>query len=153
VRRVDIATGVFFIALGGFAITQSLELDFVSRGGGPGPGLYPMLLAVALTVLGGALIINRLLGRPEQFGAFDWPAAPELTRVVLVMAAVAVSIALLPFAGYFLSTLALVAALLFGVERLRSWRALLTTIALPAIFFFLFVVLLRVRLPSGFVDL
>jgi hypothetical protein len=152
-RKIDIATGGFFIALGVFAITQSLALDLVSRGARAGPGLYPLMLSVALVALGILLIASRLRGAPDRFGEFHRPSRPELIRVVAVMVAVAISIALLPWAGYFLSSLALVGALLFGVEGLRTWRALLTMFALPAVFFFVFVVLLRVRLPSGFVDL
>lgn len=152
-RKVDIATGVFFLLLGIFAVTQSLGLDLFSRRSAPGPGMYPLLLSIVLIALGALLVTSRLRGERERFGEFDAPTRGEVTRVVAVMAAVALSIVLLPFAGYFLSTLALVAALLFGVERLRTWRALITTLALPAIFFFLFVVLLRVRLPGGFIDL
>ena len=152
-RKVDIATGVFFAFLGVFGITQSLQLELYQRGNIPGPGMFPLLLSLALTVLGPLLIANRLRGEPGQFGEFERPARTELTRVVMVVIALGISIALLPLAGYFLSTLALVAALLFGVERLRTWRALLTTLALPSIFFFLFVVLLRVRLPGGFIDI
>ena len=152
-RKIDFATAGAFIALGVFGITQSLGLDLVSRGARAGPGLYPLILSVALVVLGILLIISRLRGAPDQFGEFDPPSRPELARVVAVMVVVAVSIALLPWAGYFLSSLAMVGALLFGVEGLRTWRAVLTTLALPAVFFIVFVVLLSVRLPSGFVDL
>jgi len=42
--------------------------------------------------------------------------------------------------------------LIFGVERLRTWRAVVTVAALPTVFFLVFVVLLRVRLPGGFWD-
>ena len=152
-RKVDIATGVFFVLLGIFGITQSIQLDMYSRGGTPGPAMFPLLLSIALTAFGALLVASRLAGEPAQFGEFQRPTMGELARVASVMAAVAVSIVLLPFAGYFLSTLALVAALLFGVERLRTWRALLTTLALPAVFFVVFVVLLRVRLPGGLIDL
>lgn len=152
-RRVDIAIGLFIILFGVFWASQSLGFDMFDRDGRPGPGLYPMMLSVALVVLGGLLIAHRLKGKPGTFGEFGAPTRGELSRVVQVILAIGLSIALLPLVGYFLSTLALVAALLFGVERLFTWRAALTTVALPTIFFFVFVVLLRVRLPSGFIDL
>lgn len=152
-RKVDIATGVFFFLFGVFGVTQSLGLDLFSRGGELGPGMYPLLLSIAMTGLGALLVAGRIRGETQQFGEFQAPIGGELTRVVAVMVAVTVSIALLPFAGYFLSSVALVAALLFGVERLRTWRAVVTTLALPGIFFLIFVVLLRVRLPGGFIDL
>lgn len=152
-RRVDIAIGLFIILFGAFGVSQSVQLDMVDRNGRPGPGLYPLMLSVILVGLGVLLVIHRLRGEPAAFGRFSAPTGFELGRVAQVVLALGVSIVLLPIAGYFLSTVALVAALLFGVERLTHWRAVVTTLALPAIFFVVFVVLLRVRLPGGFIDL
>ena len=151
-RRVDIGIGAFFVLLGLLGITQSLQLDLYQRGGIPGPGMFPLLLSISLVVLGGLVIITRLRAAPDDLPPFQKLSRVELRRVVTVMAASVVSAALLPILGYFLSSLALVAFLVFGVERLRSWRAVLTVVALPTIFFFVFVVLLRVRLPGGFWD-
>lgn len=152
-RRVDVAIGLFFILFGAFGVSQSLQLDMLDRNGIAGPGMYPLILSVVLVLLGGLLVVHRLRGKPESFGEFSPPATGELSRVAQAVLALGISIILLPVAGYFLSTLALVGALLFGVERLFTWRAAVTIVALPAIFFVVFVVLLRVRLPSGFVDL
>ena len=151
-RKVDIGVGVFFLLLGAYALTQSLALDLVQRGGIPGPGMFPAVLSIALVVLGALVVITRVRGNPADFPAFETLSRDELRRVGIVIVGLTVSVVLLPFAGYFLSTLALVAFLLYGVERLRSWGALLTVLAMPAIFFLLFVVLLRVRLPGGFWD-
>ena len=151
-RRIDIGVGVFFFLLGAFGLTQSLQLELIQRGGIPGPGMFPVVLSIALIVLGGLVVITRVRGTPEDFPAFESLSSDELRRVGIVMVGLTVSVVLLPIAGYFLSTLALVAFLLFGVERLRSWGALLTVLAMPAIFYLLFVVLLRVRLPGGFWD-
>ncbi len=149
-RRVDIGVGAFFLVLGTLGITQSLQLDLIQRGGIPGPGMFPFALSVSLVLLGALVVITRLRRDDSDFPPFEAPAGSELRRVGLVMVALLVSAVLLPLVGYFLSSLALVAFLLFGVERLRTWRAALTTVALPGAFFLLFVVLLRVRLPAGF---
>lgn len=151
-RRVDIGVGVFFLLLGAYALTQSLQLDLAQRGGIPGPGMFPAVLSLALIVLGALVVITRVRGNPEDFPEFQTLSRDELRRVGIVIVGVTVSVVLLPIAGYFLSTLALVAFLLYGVERLRSWGALLTVVAMPVIFFLLFVVVLRVRLPGGFWD-
>lgn len=151
-RRVDIGVGVFFVLLGAFALTQSLQLELWQRGGIPGPGMFPAVLSSGLIVLGALVVISRVRGNPADFPAFEILSRDELRRVGVVAVGLTVSVVLLPFAGYFLSTLALVAFLIYGVERLRSWRALLTVVAMPTAFFLLFVVLLHVRLPGGFWD-
>ena len=151
-RRVDIGVGVFFVLLGAFALTQSLQLELWQRGGIPGPGMFPAVLSSGLIVLGALVVISRVRGNPADFPAFEILSRDELRRVGVVAVGLTVSVVLLPFAGYFLSTLALVAFLIYGVERLRSWGALLTVVAMPTAFFLLFVVLLHVRLPGGFWD-
>jgi hypothetical protein len=152
VRRVDIGIGAFFVLLGLLGVSQSLQLDLFQRGGIPGPGMFPVVLSTSLVVLGGLVAITRLRAKPDDIPPFENLSRDEIRRVVTVMAALVVSTVLLPLVGYFVSSLALVAFLLFGVERLRDWRAVVTVAALPAIFFLLFVVLLRVRLPGGFWD-
>lgn len=148
-RRIDAAIGAFFILFGAFGISQSLQLPLFQRGGIPGPGMFPLVLSVTLVVLGGLLVATRLRARPEEYPAFDAPSGTELSRVVAAMVAMTFSVILLPIAGYFLSSVLLVAILLFGIERLWNWKSLVTTLALPTIFFVIFVVLLRVRLPAG----
>lgn len=151
-RRVDIGVGTFFVLLGLLGASQSLQLDLFQRGGIPGPGMFPLVLSISLIVLGGLVVITRIRAKPDDFPPFEKLSRDELRRVVTVMAALLVSTVLLPLVGHFLSSLALVAFLLFGVERLRTWPVLVTAVALPTIFFLLFVVLLRVRLPGGFWD-
>jgi hypothetical protein len=151
-RTIDIGVGAFFVLLGAFGLTQSLQLELYQRGGIPGPGMFPLILSIALILLGGLVVISRLRGKPEDYPEFENLSRDELRRVVTVVIGLTVSIGLLPLGGYFLSTLALVAFLLFGVERLRSWPVIVTVAAMPTIFYLLFVVVLRVRLPGGFLD-
>jgi hypothetical protein len=120
------------------------------RGGIPGPGMFPLVLSIALIVFGVLLVATRLRGGAEGYEPFAGPTRTEAGRVGAAMLALGASIVLLPLVGYFVSSVLLVGALLFGIERLRSWQAAVTTLALPAVFFLIFVVLLRVRLPAGF---
>jgi putative tricarboxylic transport membrane protein len=150
VRRVDIGIGVFLILFGLFAVTQSLGLPLFQRGGVPGAGMFPLVLSITLVVIGVLLVVTRLRARGDADMPFQAPSRTEGGRAGAAMVGLGVSILLLPIAGYFVSSVALVAFLLFGIERLRTWQAVVTTVALPAAFFLIFVVLLRVRLPSGF---
>lgn len=151
-RRVDIGIGAFVGALGAFGVSQSLDLPLIQRGGIPGPGMFPLILSIALVMLGGLVIFSRLRAQTAEYPRFEGPSRDELRRVLAVMGGLAVSIALLPVIGYLASTMLLVAFLVLWVERLRSLPALLTVVALPGIFFLLFAVLLSVRLPGGFWD-
>ena len=157
-RKVDIGLGLGLIPFALFAIVQSLALPLQQRGGAPGPGMAPFLLSIALLVLAGVLLVSRLRSAPEAFGAVEWPSRPELARVVAVCVALAVSIALLTTLGYVVSSILLMSFLVIAIERVpfRGGRVTLANlvksailvVGLPALFYVVFGVLLRVRLPG-----
>jgi hypothetical protein len=147
-RKVDIILGLALIPFALFAIVQSLALPLSQRGGIPGPGMAPLLLAVALFGLAAILVGSRLVGAAESFGEIEWPTRSELTRVVAVVVALAVSIALLKPLGYIVSSLLLVAFLVLAIERLPLVKAIILIVGLPVLFYVIFGVLLRVRLPA-----
>jgi hypothetical protein len=147
-RKVDIIVGLGLIPFAIFAITQSLALPLSQRGGIPGPGMAPLILGVVLLALGAILAGSRVVGAADSFGEVDWPNRTELTRVVAVVIALAVSIALLKPLGYIVSSVLLVAFLVLAIERLPLVKALILIVGLPVLFYVIFGVLLRVRLPA-----
>jgi hypothetical protein len=146
-RNVDIGLGLGLIPLAIFAIVQSLALPLQQRGGVPGPGMAPLLLSIGLLGLSVLLVISRLRGTAESFGTVKWPSRTEATRVAAVAVGVAVSIALLKPLGYIVSTVLLVAFLVLAIERVPLVKAVVMIVVLPALFYVVFGVLLRVRLP------
>jgi hypothetical protein len=157
-RNVDIGLGLGLIPFALFAIAQSLALPLQQRGGAPGPGMAPLLLSFALLGLAVLLVASRLRGAADAFGAVAWPSRPEAGRVAAVCVAVAGSIAVLTTLGYVVSTILLMAFLVIVIERVpfRDGRVSIANLArsvalivvLPALFYVVFGVLLRVRLPG-----
>ena len=147
-RTVDIGLGLALVPFALFAIWQSLALPLQQRGGVPGPGMFPLLLSIALLILSVILVGSRLRGAADAFGTVSWPARGELARVVAVGAALAVSILFLRQLGYFVSTVLLMAFLVLAVEHVSLRKAIVLIIGLPAIFYAVFGVLLGVRLPG-----
>jgi hypothetical protein len=146
-RNVDIGLGLGLIPFALFAIVQSLALPLQQRGGVPGPGMAPLLLSIGLLILAALLLGSRLRGTADKFGEVSWPNRSELRRVVGVAVAVAVSIALLKPLGYIVSTVLLVGFLVIAIERVPLLKAIVMIVVLPALFYLVFGVLLRVRLP------
>lgn len=143
------AIGGIAVVFAGFVLVQALALDFIQRSNIPGPGFFPTFLACAIGLLGVLLFVSRLRGTADQFGEAAAPSRGELSRSMIVWLAILIAVLLLELVGFLLTSAALIAALLFGVERLRSLGALLTVILIPLACYFLFVVLLQVRLPAG----
>jgi hypothetical protein len=71
VNKADFAAGVLFILFGlGFGLSAlGLEMGTTLR---MGPGYFPMVLAVLLTVLGGAIVITSLRSVGEAVGQYAW---------------------------------------------------------------------------------
>ncbi|MBD3764768.1 MAG: tripartite tricarboxylate transporter TctB family protein [Rhodobacterales bacterium] len=69
--RTDAAAGILFIVLGLIFGWMSLGLDL----GSPrrlGPGAFPLILAVVLTVLGLVILAGSLKSEGEELGALAW---------------------------------------------------------------------------------
>lgn len=147
-RKVDIGLGLVMFLFGLFAVSQSLALPLQQRGGVPGPGMAPLILSVGMLILAVVLIVSRLRGAEDAFGEVTWPSRPELVRVGAVALAIALSIAFLKQLGYVVSTVLLVSFLVLAIERVPLRKAIVMIAVLPALFYIVFGVLLRVRLPG-----
>lgn len=144
----------------GFAGIAGLALSFLHDAGGfvalhdPGPWMLPRILALALLVGGGILVIpdgQRAAGSGTEREA----ASKELRgrpraawKLMALVGGMAVYVAVLPWAGFLISTTLFVAALLW-VLKVDWWRAILAAILLSAIGYGLFAVLFKVPLPAG----
>jgi hypothetical protein len=84
VKRVDIVIGTCALVFAAVALDRSLALDFFQRSGIPGPGFFPTLLAIAIGVMGLALVVTRLLGDAVRFGEFGAPSSTEVGRALTV---------------------------------------------------------------------
>lgn len=79
----DFAGGLSLILLSAFALWQGSDLP-VGTLGGMGPGMVPTALAVALGVLGAALVVTAFVYDGEELGR--WPFRAVLFVVVAVVA-------------------------------------------------------------------
>ncbi len=71
VNKADFAAGILFILFGlGFGFT-ALDLDMGTTFR-MGPGYFPMVLAVILTLLGAAIVISAFGSVGEDVGAYAW---------------------------------------------------------------------------------
>lgn len=130
----------------------------------PGPGLFPLLIAVVTVVLAIALAVKtwRLPQGSAQSEApndtegvesgtefSDDEAAPSMVRPLVVWLAVLGCVLILPSVGFLLSSVLLMAVLVVGIERKFDPISLITVVALPFACYEIFAVLLDVRLPTG----
>lgn len=129
------------VGLGGAVLAYGYGLGTLQR---PGPGLWPFLVSVVITVLALALLlVGRGLGDAEKFTRSSLlPAAGLVTFVGLGL--------LMPVIGFEIPSLVLCAIWLrfLGGE---SWRStIVTSVLTVAAFYLLFLHGLRIPLPHLF---
>jgi putative tricarboxylic transport membrane protein len=140
---IDRVSGAFLVLVGLFVVWERRVLPLGSTSH-PGPGYFPLLLAVLLIILG-AILIARGKGA-KMIRSVSWPEAPH--AVAILGCCLFVSL-FMETIGYRL-TLLLVLGFLFGVmERIKPWLTLVLTFGFSLGTFWLFDSLLRVPLPRG----
>jgi putative tricarboxylic transport membrane protein len=140
---IDRVSGAFLVLVGLFVVWERRVLPLGSTSH-PGPGYFPLLLAVLLIILGAILIAR---GKDaKSIRSVSWPEAPHAVAILGCCLFVTLFMETI---GYRL-TLLLVLGFLFGVmERIKPWLTLVLTFGFSLGTFWLFDSLLRVPLPRG----
>jgi len=140
---IDRVSGAFLVFVGLFVVWERRVLPLGSTSH-PGPGYFPLLLAVLLIILGAILIAR---GKDaKKIRSVSWSEAPH---AVAILGCCLFVFLFMEKIGYRL-TLLLVLGFLFGVmERIKPWLTLVLTFGFSLGTFWLFDSLLRVPLPRG----
>jgi putative tricarboxylic transport membrane protein len=110
----------------------------------PGPGYFPVLLAVILLVLGSLVCV--MGGRAAPIATVGWSEARQALVILCVCAFICLGLERL---GYRVTMLAALLFLVWLVERRSFVTAVIFAFALAFGSFYLFDTLLRVPLPRG----
>ncbi|MEK7436617.1 MAG: tripartite tricarboxylate transporter TctB family protein [Pseudomonadota bacterium] len=140
---IDRVSGAFLVLVGLFVAWERrvLPLGSASR---PGPGYFPLLLALLLIILGVILIARGK--QAKKLRSISWAEAPH--ALAILGCCIFVSL-FMEAIGYRL-TLLLTLSFLFGlVERIKPWLTLVLSFSFSLGTFWLFDSLLRVPLPRG----
>jgi len=142
------AAGLPLFLAYGFMATQTLSFGSLNQ---PGSAVMPMLVAVFGSIGSLGMVVARFAGATiEGDQPEPWPQRADAVRLLLVILGTALYVVALNFLGFFVSTL------LFGFFLLRQLndkgaiRNALTALAYAALSHVLFVVVLGVPLPRGF---
>ncbi len=140
---IDRLSGAVLVLLGVFVVWERRVLPLGNHNQ-PGPGYFPLLLAILLIVLGILLILRGGSSRP--FRSISWSEAPH--AVAIVGCSIFATL-FMERIGYRISMLVIMGFLFGFMERLRLWQTLLLSMVFSFGTFYLFDTLLRVPLPRG----
>ena len=140
--RGELALALSFAAVGVLWIVKGARMP-LWEGFAPDSGFLPLIYGCLLTLLAAAACVHIVRG-----GA---PAATDdLRKPFSVIAALAVAVAALPYAGFALSVFGLLFFLYAVVERLPKLSSFIASAGTTAFLYLIFKVWLRVPLPSFF---
>lgn len=139
-QTADGQSGLFFTAFGLFIIWQSLQYP-LGRAAQMGPGYFPLVVGILLTLVGLAVTATAMAAASEKLPPFEWRAAVAIT------AAIVASGLLLLTAGLLVAIPVLVVVSSLAVRR-RSWPAVIATaVALTFMAWLIFIAGLGLRIP------
>lgn len=157
----DVVLAALLSLVGLFLIVVASDLPEGSANDPLGPRGFPLLIGVGILGCGVVLFGQTLLRRWRSFAGGDislegedsQPEEGPLSgkRIILAVLAMLGYVAVLPYAGFLLST-PIVLAMLMGLQGgvpIKSF--LFMTIGFPIVLYGLFVLLLSVPLPGGVV--
>jgi hypothetical protein len=141
--RSDHVSGAFFVALGALIIALSGDLPFGDLSM-PGAGFLPMLVSGLMILLGLALIARA--AESPAFATINWSDGKHATLVFLITGA---AIALYERAGFIITMVLMMLALLLIIERRNAVRATIFSVAVIVVTFATFEYVLKTPLAEG----
>jgi putative tricarboxylic transport membrane protein len=152
-RRKDIISSFFFLALGAFFTINALGLD-VGTFSNPGPGLIPLMPGILLCVLSAALVFKSYKGKEPQREGGDsathladhlkWSPVVILTMVAMLVFAVAMQ-----YLGFVVSSILIMLFFFKFIGKLTWIRSALGAALSVGICYLVFQVWLTVQFPIG----
>ena len=145
-RRRELAAAGVLLAFGLFAVIQARGLRFGTVAA-PGPGFFPLCLAVALSLAGVGLLVRAWRGEPAAAAA---PAhGVRRSAVAGTLASLLVYALVLERLGFLLATFALL-VFFFRVLQRQSWLVVVAgSLATSIVSYLVFKTWLGVNLPGG----
>lgn len=138
-RTVQLAVAAVFILAGGYAFIETWSFPEALSNRDPGPAVIPRYLSLAVVVMGAFVG----LGAVRMKTAWEWklPATP-----LGMLAIFGAYIALLPAAGYLISTTLFLLAIQFLLRPGHAIASLVFAVVVTAVTFLLFQQLLGIPL-------
>jgi len=152
-KGMEIATAVALMAAGGIAILDSLRIGAGWSSDGPQSGYFPFWLGVVLVLASIGNLAAALKPRAKdagvQAGGALFATWPQLRLVASVLLPTTLYVAVIPFAGIYVSSALLIAFFMIRFGAFRSVTAFPSGALAAGFAFAVFELWFLVALPKG----
>lgn len=112
--------------------------------------VYPLVLAVVLSLFSLGLIFKSMRGAAEEPSEGLLPSGKMLREIVFIFAALIAYILLFQTLGYLTSTILFMIVVLKFMDRTRSfWNILILSVLFSSVCYVLFIYLFSIPIPTG----
>ena len=147
VKRAEIGLALFFLALGGIVIYDSVRLGAKWADDGPQTGYFPFYIGLLIVLASVANLVAALAIRPEAERSFV--EVGQLKLVLAVLVPTAIYVALIGWLGIYVASAVFIAFFMRWLGKYPWWKAAAVSIGNSVVFFVIFEVWFKIPLPKG----
>lgn len=149
-RTMDVATALFFMAVGGLVIWDSIRLGMGWGDYGPDPGYFPFYIG-AIMVFAGGLTAATALFSPETKASGDEPfvTRSRFKSVLMVFVPTAIYVLLMGYIGLYTAAALFISTFMVVNGKYPILKTLPYAIIVPICVFVMFEIWFLVPLPKG----
>ncbi len=148
-NKADVFAGILGILISIFVFFESAKFpkDIVMS---VGPSYFPNILATALLIVSGILIINSFIGKNKKtYEKFD-VKSPEVQRAGISLLATIVYCLILKHIGFIISSTIYLLFLMYLLKKRNYIKMTVISICVTLSIYFVFKAVLNITLPMGF---
>lgn len=148
-KKANIITGIFCLALSAFAIIIAKGFPASQQAGVPGPALWPVMMSILLAVSAVWLIVESIVatkpGEDKPLGLWNNGSI----RVYISMAVLVVYFLLTPTVGFLISTAVMMLIFIKWFSKKNIFVCLLISLIITVVIYVVFKNFLNVPLDFG----
>jgi len=148
-KKDEIIGGIIGVLISGFVFYESSKFpkDIVMS---IGPSYFPKILATALLLVSGILIINAIRGKSKKSAEGFDIKDPGIQRAGVALLATIVYCLVLNYIGFIISSSMFLLFLMYLLKKRNYFKMAAISIGVTLSVYFIFRTLLNITLPSGF---
>ncbi|WP_332684279.1 tripartite tricarboxylate transporter TctB family protein [Bosea sp. (in: a-proteobacteria)] len=147
-RTLDIAVALFFLVVCAIVMVDSLRLGISWKPNeGPRPGLFPFYIVLAMGI---ASIVNLAQALPRTpAGDNVAVTVPGIKRMAAIFVPAVIFVLAANFIGIYVSAAIYIGAFMIFFGKFPLWKAMVVSVSIATVSFFMFEVWFLVPLPKG----
>jgi putative tricarboxylic transport membrane protein len=147
-RKVEIATAIFFVMVGGVVIVDSFRTGFSWTSDGPAPGYFPFYIGLFM-VVAAVYQIGKTIKHWSAQADDEFASKEQMGLVLRMFIPIVIYVVGVMSLGIYVSSVVYITAFMIWQGKFSVLKSLLVALGVTAALFLLFEIWFHVALPKG----